>query len=323
MPPKISVIITTRNRAEVLPSVLQSLTRQTLSADRFEVIVVDNGSTDGTSDLLKSWKGSSMTVHSVWEPIAGISRGRNAGARLAQGTFLAFLDDDVVALPDWLRTILQIFETVRPRPGCVGGIVATEWGAVRRPRWLTDELSGCIPMSDGGPKPQWLTDGRYNWEANIAFPRSLFLSLGGFPVHLGRQGAIPLANEGHLLQLRLWQKGYGSYYDPRIIVHHRLDAGRLHRRCALRQCFWLGISERIVAEEHHSAPILRFRWMLFRKYLKALHPFVLVCSAAWACGYVFGRSVCGVRLPSCPKVTKEMPLVEAPQCSAAHGELLS
>jgi glycosyltransferase involved in cell wall biosynthesis len=99
--PDVSVIIPVRNGADTLPPLLRSLTEQTLAGDRFEVIVVDNDSSDGTAEVAEQ---HGATV--VREPIANRSRARNAGAAAAHAPLFAFTDADCVARPGWLEALL-------------------------------------------------------------------------------------------------------------------------------------------------------------------------------------------------------------------------
>ena len=99
--PELSVIVPVRNGAERLPPLLRSLAAQTLDRDKFEVIVVDNDSSDGTADVAVA-----HGARVVSEPIANRSRARNRGAAGATTRLYAFTDADCVAHRDWLRTLL-------------------------------------------------------------------------------------------------------------------------------------------------------------------------------------------------------------------------
>lgn len=116
---KISVVVITRNRAQQLKACLYSIYDQRRPPD--EVIVVDNGSTDSTKDVVSAFN-ASRSVSYVFEPIPGVSQARNAGVTAASGDIVAFLDDDAVAAYDWLFFIEQSFSK-DPRIGIVGGAI--------------------------------------------------------------------------------------------------------------------------------------------------------------------------------------------------------
>lgn len=102
----ISVIIPTYNRRDRLLQTIASLTRQTLSPTAFEVIVVDDGGTDGTGEAL-SGLSVPFSLRYCWQENRGWLAARNLGARQANGDLLAFLDDDIVVVPEYLSELLE------------------------------------------------------------------------------------------------------------------------------------------------------------------------------------------------------------------------
>jgi len=113
----ISVIIATLNRSELLKDTLDSLTRQSRQPD--EVIVVDNGSTDKTREVVSSFN-NRLKIKYVFEEVRGIPYARNTGVRNATGDIIASIDDDCVADEDWLKYI-EIPFIRDPNIGIVGG----------------------------------------------------------------------------------------------------------------------------------------------------------------------------------------------------------
>jgi len=117
----VSVVIITRNRADLLQDALESLVRQRRPPD--EVVVVDNASHDHTRDVVAGFKGM-LNVTYVYEPIRGIPRARNAGVNASTGDIIAFIDDDCVADEDWLK-YMEIPFIRDPYVGIVGGEVSS------------------------------------------------------------------------------------------------------------------------------------------------------------------------------------------------------
>src|SRR2546425_4812544 len=99
----ISVIMSTRNRARYLPDALSTLAAQQCDVP-FEVIVIDNGSTDSTPAIVEAWCRSNQRFRTAREPRAGLSRGKNAGIRLARAPLLLFIDDDMGVDAHWIRS---------------------------------------------------------------------------------------------------------------------------------------------------------------------------------------------------------------------------
>ncbi|MGQ0620475.1 MAG: glycosyltransferase family 2 protein [Panacagrimonas sp.] len=127
-PPLVTVIIATLNRAQLVPEAIKSVQAQTMSD--FEIIVVDDGSSDGTSDVVRAIGDPRIRVLRH-ESRRGLSAGRNTGLREARGTWVGFLDDDDRWHPDKLERQLAVSED------CVG-VVCGYWLPYKRKRLVVD-----------------------------------------------------------------------------------------------------------------------------------------------------------------------------------------
>ena len=116
--PMISVIIPHLNQGNALEACLSSLTAQNVDAALFEIIVVDNGSTVSPQNIVNRHP-RARVLH---ESMPGPGPARNAGARSAKGTILAFIDADCRAHPDWLRTIVLAFQADQERIALGGDV---------------------------------------------------------------------------------------------------------------------------------------------------------------------------------------------------------
>ncbi len=105
--PQIAAIICTHNRDHYLGDAIDSLLAQ--EGVNYEILVVDNGSTDDTKQVVES-RLSSPHVNYVYEPILGLSVARNRGAKETTSPILAYLDDDAIASPQWLRVLVDAYE---------------------------------------------------------------------------------------------------------------------------------------------------------------------------------------------------------------------
>jgi glucosyl-dolichyl phosphate glucuronosyltransferase len=111
--PSISVVICTYNRADRLRLALDALCTQTLSPQSFEILVVDNASTDDTAALCTFYKEKLPQLHYLFEPVQGLSRARNTAWEEAKSPYIAYLDDDAIPCDDWIESILLTFETIQ------------------------------------------------------------------------------------------------------------------------------------------------------------------------------------------------------------------
>jgi glucosyl-dolichyl phosphate glucuronosyltransferase len=252
-PPRISAVVCTHNRAAYLRKALRSLADQALPPAGFEVVVVDNASTDETSSVVREARGGGMDIVAVHEQRRGLAHARNAGLEASRAPYVAYLDDDAIATPAWLPTLLDVFEGERPVPGCAGGRIDPIWEAPR-PAWLSDALLPYLAIIDWTPTPGVLDEPRYLAGANVAFARAALEEVGGFSPDLGRVGTRLLSNEEIAVERRLRRRGYRCYYHPAAAVSHHVPASRLEQRWFVRRFYWQGVSDAVLEmlEEERS-----------------------------------------------------------------------
>jgi glycosyltransferase involved in cell wall biosynthesis len=159
----VSVVVPTRNRIDLLESLLRGLLAQTASRDRYEIIVVDDGSTDSTPSLLDRYTREHANLRRVRSNGQGPARARNAGLALALGDVVAFTDDDCVPDSNWIEVILEAFHHDRSLAGLEGLTYTT-------PELVTP-LTHQIVITEGG---------RSFVTCNIAYRRDVLLALSGF-----------------------------------------------------------------------------------------------------------------------------------------------
>lgn len=240
--PQISAIICTHNRDSYLGDAIDSLLAQDFAGD-FEVIVVDNASTDCTREVVAA-RSPHPRLRYVYEAVIGLSVARNTGAKLAQGTILAYLDDDAVASPQWL-TVLYAAYQANEKLAIAGGRVTLLWAAhLQAPQWLSSGLSGNLGAYDLGAEPRLIEcPGLTPRGLNYSIRRSFLEQIGGFDVNLGRVGKNLLSNEElHMTELAL-AHGWQVMYLPDAHVAHNVAPERLNRAWFLSRGWWQGISE--------------------------------------------------------------------------------
>ena len=244
--PRVSVVVCTHNRERYLPKALESLSNQTVPRGDFEVVLVDNRSTDRTREIAETYA-EKLDLRYLYEPELGLSHARNAGWRAARAPLVAYLDDDAVASPGWLAAILEAFATVEPTPGCVGGPVTPLWEAPR-PAWLSDEVLTSLTAIDWSSRPRALPDLRREWlvGANMAFPRRVLEETGGFADGLDRAGKNLLSSGDVFLQKQLAARGLPIWYAPAARVGHHVPGDRLRQPWFRRRYYWQGVSDAVM-----------------------------------------------------------------------------
>jgi glycosyltransferase involved in cell wall biosynthesis len=244
--PIITVAICTHNRAAFVEKALASLMSQSAPASAFDILVVDNASSDGTSQLVERWSAKDARVRGVREERLGLSYARNRAIEEAKARYLAYLDDDAIAAPDWVQSLLDAFRNVQPNPVAVGGPVRPIWGGPP-PSWLGDGMRGVLTIIDFGERGHVIQDlyREFIAGANMAFELTALREVGGFDVGLGRVGKRLLSGEEILLLRQLGQRGGSVYWEPRAIVQHYVPADRLNKDWFYRRYYWDGISQAI------------------------------------------------------------------------------
>ncbi|MFZ5490999.1 MAG: glycosyltransferase [Pseudomonadota bacterium] len=238
--PSITVAICTRDRARHLRAALGSVMRQTMPADRFEVLVIDNGSRDETPAVVRSF---GARVRGLHEPIAGLSRARNHALGRAASPLIAYLDDDAVAEPGWLAALLARFES----DGAIGSVGGRTLPAFESPppRWLHPDLLLCLSVVDWCAEPCELRAPRFLVGANMAFRTAPVRVAGGFRTDLGRVGRNLLSGEEQDLVDRLEAAGHRTWYEPAATVHHHIPTERMTRRWLLARARGQGATDAV------------------------------------------------------------------------------
>ena len=229
----VSIVVCTFNRAPLLRRALDSLARQqTQGRFTYEIVVVDNASTDDTPRVIAAAaQAHAVAIRSVRETRKGIAIARNRAIQESRGAWIAFHDDDQWAEPDWLGELMALAE--KKNCLCVGGAVQLELPATNTRR-LSPVCRGLL-----GEKTKITTEFRYNRQTgpgtnNWMIARTVFDEVGLFDEQLCSSGG-----EDADLYRRISAAGYACWYTPRAVVHHIIPEQRLEdqymRWTALRQ----------------------------------------------------------------------------------------
>jgi glucosyl-dolichyl phosphate glucuronosyltransferase len=265
----VSVVLCTRNRADLFDKAMASVVAQDFPRSAYEIVVVDNGSTDHTAKVARRYA-QMANVRYVLEPRVGLCVARNTGWRAAQAEIVALFDDDAIAQPGWLAAIAETFRRCGGDVGVIGGPVKPIWLA-QRPDWLTDDIAGALTIVDWGADEKPIVDLRREWlvGANMAAPKTVIAEVGGFHPWLDRVGANLLSSGDVHLQLEIFRRGYRCLYVPAMAISHLAPPSRLTQPWFIKRFYWQGVSDAVM-EIIDTAPSRRRRLRLAARRLARL-----------------------------------------------------
>ncbi|MFH1827614.1 MAG: glycosyltransferase family 2 protein [bacterium] len=219
----LSVIVCTYNRAQLLKNCLRSLEKQTADKKKYEVIVVDNNSTDSTKEIMEDYTKNQTNIRIVTEKNCGRSYARNRGWQEAKGKYVAYIDDDAVAKPDWIEQIMAFIKE-NPKINAFGGPYS-KFSLKPIPTWLPENyftlnLGNRVKMLN--LKNEWLSG------SNMIFNRSIFHRYEGFNTNFGGKGYKIIYGEETEFLTRLKKMGESVYYVPKICVKHLVAERKLN-----------------------------------------------------------------------------------------------
>lgn len=256
-PPDVSIAIPTRNRASHLAKTLRNLSKvEPPPGVRVEVVVIDNGSSDGTAALVTDQVVSWCSSRLLREPLAGVSRARNLAIQETQSPLLVFLDDDVRPDGDWLIRMVKEFED--PDLMVVGGGI--ELDRTICPEWM-EPWHHVLFASTEFPR---LTGEKVR-SANIGFRRACFESGVKFDPEIGAGTEYGFAEEYLLIQ-GLRQNGLRVKLNRDVRVVHEFDPSRLDAQALIKIAVGTGRSGAYVTYHYGNRlpRLLSFRERVLR-----------------------------------------------------------
>lgn len=257
VPPSISIVVCSFNRLDCLRDCMNAIRAQLAATPGAELIVVDDGSTDGTGAWLDQ-QPPHPSVTLLRQSNQGLSSARNRGWRAAGGDWVAYLDDDALPVADWLPQLASACAAAPAEIAVIGGPIRLQWPGPQ-PTWLPPSLYEWLTCLDvpGGPQDSSTTP--LFRGANMTCRKSALAAVGGFSESLGRKGTSLLSREECELADRLVSRGWRSRYEPAPWIWHRVHPARLRRRWFFRRLYWEGLSLQTADSPARSGPPLRRR----------------------------------------------------------------
>lgn len=206
-----------------MPDAFSSILAQSLPAHLFELIVVDNNSTDDTATLTKQFitNHPGLNARYCFEPKKGLSNARNRGIAEAIAPIVAYVDDDAILSPDYLQALLSFFKQ-KPDAAGVGGKVIPKYEAGKEPDWMSKYLNGFIGKVDHGDEIKlYSPEMKYPVGCNMAYRKSVLLKAGGF------NEKLEFRSDDKFIFHQVRKISSQIFYVPDAWLYHHIDAHRL------------------------------------------------------------------------------------------------
>jgi glucosyl-dolichyl phosphate glucuronosyltransferase len=268
----ISVVIPTRNRADLLAPALESILTQDLAQSRFEVLVIDNGSTDDTQHVIDQYKGQLANLSGIYAPEPGLHTGRHVGMKVAKGDILVFVDDDIESLPTWLSSIDTSFQD--PQVAMVGGNnyplflqTPPDWlnRMWHRPTFRGYKSIPSLSVIEFTQTPKVISPYQI-WGCNFAIRKEVLLQAGGFHPDGMPKELIRFRGDGETHVSRYVAKSdLKCVFHPGASVYHKVTQERMTHAYFRQRGFNQGVSDSYTQLRQDSPPASSFRFPLIHR----------------------------------------------------------
>ncbi len=221
--PQISAVICTYNRDKFIGKSLECLAQQSLGKALYEIIIVDNNSTDNTASIANSFIAShpEMNVRYVFENNKGLSFARNRGMQEAQGEILTYVDDDAEAVPHFLESIYHFLKE-KPEVAGIGGKVTPVYPDGSEPSWMNKYLAGFVGRVDFGTEHlPFDKKMKYPAGCNMTYRKEILQRAGGF------NNKLTFRSDDKYIFYQVSKISSNIYYLPKAMVYHNIDQHRL------------------------------------------------------------------------------------------------
>ncbi len=236
----ITVSICTFNGANRLPGLVKALRQQKCTIP-FEILVVDNNSSDNTQQVLRGLSESNgASLRTVIEKRQGITYARNRAIEESMGSvYMAFIDDDELPGPNWLQAAVDALD--REGAECVGGEIRVGFPSGKCPSWMTEEILGFLGQVKSGQDAFWITDRSTPvWSGNIAYRTSLFKDGLRFDHRYNRQRQGIGGGSDGIMFRQFLEMNCRIRYRPDMVINHLVGIEKFRKSYFLRLHFIAG-----------------------------------------------------------------------------------
>jgi glycosyltransferase involved in cell wall biosynthesis len=243
----ISVVVCTYNRSEVLALCLDSLANQTIDKTLYEVIIINNNSTDSTENIIKKFIDEKSNFRAFIELEQGLSFARNRGYKEAGGKYIAYIDDDAIAYKNWLEEMYKFIQT-HTEVQIFGGPYYG-YSSKPLPWWLPKNYGTKNSIKETReliPKKEWISG------SNMVFHISILKQFNGFETSIGMTGNKLSYGEETKLQVKLYANNVPIWYVYDMKVKHLTSDQKLKFSHIFKSGYNVGFVNEIVFEENNN-----------------------------------------------------------------------
>lgn len=220
---EISLVICTYNRCRYLPEAFESIKGQTLSPEKFELIVIDNNSIDETALITQQFIASNtqLNIRYFFEEKKGLSFARNRAVKESNSAVINYVDDDAVLSPGYLKAMLLFFQAY-PNADGAGGKVIPRYEDGKEPEWMSKYLNGFIGKIDFGSSVlSFSKKMKYPVGCNMAYKKAVLEEAGGF------NNALQFRSDDKYIFYQVKKYTNQIFFVPDAWLYHYIDAQRL------------------------------------------------------------------------------------------------
>jgi glucosyl-dolichyl phosphate glucuronosyltransferase len=268
---KVSIIVRTNKREILLKELLGTIIKMNNLKD-CEILIVDNDSQRSAESIAQFYmQKNPVSIKYFVLPVQSASGTANKGIRESKGDIIAFIDDDAIPAGNWFEEVKKSFED--KTVAIVGGRILLFKEEVFAER-LNEPVKRMLGKLDIGGEFRKMGNKEFPLLMNLAARREVFDKVGLFPEKLGYQKGKPLAGEETAFVIAARKKGYDIYYNPDMVVYHRINPERLKSRFFIRKKYWEGravfITNRLFYPLFYVVLIFFFRVFVFVPLLTLL-----------------------------------------------------
>jgi glycosyltransferase involved in cell wall biosynthesis len=264
-----TVAIPTYNGASRLPKLLDKLLQQTgLDQISWEIIVIDNNSTDDTAQVVVNYQTNDFfdtPIRYYFEAQQGLAFARQRAIQEAQGTFVGFLDDDNLPTPDWIAAAYA-FGQAHPRAGAYSGQIHGEFEV--EPPQDFEKIQAFLAIRKHGNQPHLFEPEKLRLPPGaglVVRQRAWCESIPTHPVLIGRVGTTKVAGDDYEVLLYMHKAGWEIWYNPQMHIYHCIPHQRLEREYLLSLARGTGLATcrlRMINAKPEEKPIIFVRTIL-------------------------------------------------------------